>query len=113
MSRKKNLIFFLVFILFVNFSFDNKTGIWSGEEKVKKRITELVEEENQVIDTVNIYSSEDIYSKEVSLTKNISISNSKKNLSWKMHGLNHQNFLGNIYLSGIDNIFLKKKNWKK
>ena len=23
--------------------------------------------------------------------------------------LNHQNFLGNIYLSGIDNVFLKKK----
>ena len=26
-----------------------------------------------------------------------------------MPGLNHQNFLGNIYLPGIDNIFLKKK----
>ena len=26
-----------------------------------------------------------------------------------MPGLNYQNFLGNIYLSGIDNIFLKKK----
>ena len=26
-----------------------------------------------------------------------------------MSGLNHQNFLGNIYLSGTDNIFLKKK----
>ena len=26
-----------------------------------------------------------------------------------MSGLNHQNFLGNIYLSGADNIFLKKK----
>ena len=26
-----------------------------------------------------------------------------------MSSLNHQNFLGNIYLSGIDNVFLKKK----
>ena len=26
-----------------------------------------------------------------------------------MPGLNHQNFLGNIYLSGVDNTFLKKK----
>ena len=26
-----------------------------------------------------------------------------------MPNLNYQNFLGNIYLSGIDNIFLKKK----
>ena len=109
MNRKKNLIFFLVFILFVNCSFDNKTGIWSGEEKEKRRITELEKEQNQIIDIVNVYSSESIYSKEESLTKNISISNPKKNLSWKMHGLNHQNFLGNIYLSGIDNIFLKKK----
>ena len=33
----------------------------------------------------------------------------EKNLSWEMSSLNHQNFLGNIYLSGIDNIFLKKK----
>ena len=26
-----------------------------------------------------------------------------------MSGLNHQNFLGNIYLSGINEVFLKKK----
>ena len=109
MIRKKNLIFFLVFILFVNCSFDNKTGIWSGEENEKRRIAELEKEQNKIIDTVNIYSSENIFSKEVSSTKNISISNPEKNLSWEMHGLNHQNFLGNIYLSGIDNIFLKKK----
>ena len=50
-----------------------------------------------------------IYSKEISLDQNISLSKPKKNLSWEMSGLNHQNFLGNIYLSGIDNIFLKKK----
>ena len=45
----------------------------------------------------------------ITLNQNISISNPKKNLAWKMHNLNHQNFLGNIYLSGIDNLFLKKK----
>ena len=109
MSRKKNLIFFLIFILLVNCSFDNKTGIWSGDEKEKRRISELEKEQNQIIDVVDIYLSESIYSKEISLTRNISISNPKKNLSWKMSSFNHQNFLGNIYLSGIDNIFLKKK----
>ena len=36
----------------------------------------------------------------------------KKNLSWGMSGLNHQNFLGNIYLSGAENLFLKKKAGK-
>ena len=109
MSRKKNLIFFLIFVLITNCSFDNKTGIWTGGEKERKRVSELEEENKRALDTINIYSSENIYSKEVSLNQNISISNPKKNLAWKMHNLNHQNFLGNIYLSGIDNLFLKKK----
>ena len=98
-----------MFVLVSSCSFDNQTGIWSGEEKEKRRITKLEKEQNQIVDIINVYSSESIYSKEESLTESISISNPKKNLSWKMHGLNHQNFLGNIYLSGIDNIFLKKK----
>ena len=81
MNKKKNLIFFLIFILLVNCSFDDKTGIWSGNEKEKIRISELEKEQNQTKNIDNIYSSEDIYSKEVSLIKNISISNTKKNLS--------------------------------
>ena len=109
MNKKKNLIFFLIFILLVNCSFDNKTGIWSGSKKEKRRISELEKEQKQTKVVDYIYSSKSVYSKEISLTKKISISNPKKNLSWKMSSLNQQNFLGNIYLSGIDNIFLKKK----
>ena len=37
------------------------------------------------------------------------VSKTKNNLLWLMPNLNYQNFLGNIYLSGVDNIFLKKK----
>ena len=108
MNKKKNLIFFLIFILLFNCSFDKKTGIWSGNEKEKIRVVELEkEQETKVVDS--IYLSESVYSKEISLTKKISISKPRKNLSWKMSSLNQQNFLGNIYLSGIDNIFLKKK----
>ena len=109
MNKKKNLIFFLIFILLVNCSFDNKTGIWSGSKKEKRRISELGKEQKQTKVVDSIYSSKSVYSKEISLTKKISISNPRKNLSWKMSSLNQQNFLGNIYLSGIDNIFLKKK----
>ena len=109
MNRKINLIFFLIFILLVNCSFDNKTGIWSGSKKEKRRISELEKEQKQTKVVDYIYSSKSVYSKEISLTKKISISNPRKNLSWKMSSLNQQNFLGNIYLSGIDNIFLKKK----
>ena len=109
MINKKNLIFFLIFILLNNCSFDNKTGIWGDSEKEKRKISELEKKQKQILDVEKIYSSEKIYLKEVPLTKNISLSKPKKNSSWEMPGLNHQNFLGNIYLSGIDNIFLKKK----
>ena len=112
MNKKKNLIFFLILILLVNCSFDNKTGIWSGDKKEKRRISELEEKQNQTIYTDQIYSSENIYSEEKALVRKISLSKPKKNLSWEMSGLNHQNFLGNIYLSGINNTFLKKKNLK-
>ena len=109
MINRKSLVFFLIFILLSNCSFDNKTGIWGGSEKEKKRISELEKEQRQIIDIERVYSSENIYNDEIPLTKGISLSKSKKNQSWQMSGLNHQNFLGNIYLSGTDNIFLKKK----
>ena len=110
MNKKKNLIFLLVSILLVSCSFDNKTGIWSGEKKEKKRVVTLKEEQKKrEISILKIYSSENLYSEEKTLTKKINLSKPKRNLSWKMPGLNHQNFLGNIYLSGIENRFLKKK----
>ncbi len=107
MNKKKNLIFFLIFIFLINCSFDNKTGIWSGSEKEKKRISNLEKEESGSFEY--IYSSEDVFSKEISLSSEINISNPINNLSWEMSSLNYQNFLGNIYLSGVNNIFLKKK----
>ena len=56
-----------------------------------------------------IYSSQSIYSTVKILTNKITLSKPNKNLSWKMSSLNYQNFLGNIYLSSINNKFLKKK----
>ena len=105
----KYLIFFLIFILFAGCSFDNKSGIWSGDEKEKKRISELEEDQGQIIDVVKIYASENFYSKEITAVKSISLTKPKTNSSWKMSSLNLQNFIGNIYLSGIGNNFLKKK----
>ena len=109
MINRKSLVFFLIIILLNNCSFDNKTGIWGGNEKEKRRISELEKKQKQIIDIKRVYSSENIYNDEMPLTKGISLSKSKKNPSWQMSGLNHQNFLGNIYLPGTDNIFLKKK----
>ena len=103
------LVYFLIFVLFVSCSFDNKTGIWSGSEEEKSRIAELEKQQKSTISTTKVYSSEDIYSKEISAVNSVSLTEPKTNSSWKMPGLNLQNFVGNIYLTGIRNNFLKKK----
>ena len=109
MNIKKKIIFFLIFLLLNNCSFDNKTGIWSGDEKEERRISELEKEQKQIIHVEKIYSSESIYLKDKLLTKNIILSETRNNSSWSMSSLNHQNFLGNIHLPRISNMFLKKK----
>ncbi len=109
MNKKKNVIFFLGLILLVNCSFDTKTGIWTGVEDEVKRIIELEKEQLKRKNIKKIYSSKNIYYIEKALTGKIILSQPKKNLSWEMPGLNNQNFLGNIYLSSVDNKFLKKK----
>jgi len=109
MNKKKNVIFFLALILLVNCSFDTKTGIWTGVEDEVKRIIELEKEQLKRKNIKKIYSSKNIYYIEKALTGKIILSQPKKNLSWEMPGLNNKNFLGNIYLSSVDNKFLKKK----
>ena len=109
MNKNKNLIFFLLLLLLVNCSFDNKTGIWSGVESEKIRIIKLEEELRIETNRKLIYSSNNIYFKEKILKQKITLSKPKKNLSWEMSGSNYQNFLGNIYLASVDNRFLKKK----
>ena len=58
MIKKKKLIFFLIFILLNNCSFDSKTGIWAGSEKEKRKISEIEKEQRQIIDIWQIYISE-------------------------------------------------------
>ncbi len=109
MNNKKKLFFFLAFILATSCSFDNKTGIWSSDEEEKIRVSELKKEQKNIINIDKVYSSEDIFSENVTLKEKIILSSPTRNKSWKTNSLNAQNFLGNIYLSGVNNIFLKKK----
>ena len=111
MINKKKIIFFLIFILLNNCSFDDKTGIWNEREEEKRKISELEKKQKQTIKVDKVFSSDHIYQKEKSLANHIALSKPQNNLAWKMTSLNHQNFIGNAYLSGIDKIFLKKKNW--
>ena len=110
-KKKIYLIYFLLssLILLIGCSFDNKTGIWSGSEEEQQRIADLEREQKQLLEVVKIYSTEDFFSEEIYSNKQISLNQPKKNSSWQMSGLNLQNFIGNVYLSGINNNFLKKK----
>ena len=112
MNKKIKYFFFIITLGFlVNCSFDNKTGIWSGDKEEKERIAELERLQKQKINVVKIYTSENIYLKEIATTQNIKLSKPKTNTSWEMSGLNLQNLIGNLYLPKINNNFLKKKNW--
>ena len=99
----------MILILVNNCSFDNKTGIWGDSEKEKKNIADLERKQKQIIEVEKIYSSENLFSKEISLTKNITLSKARKNAEWTTSNLNNQNFLGNIYLTDIQNKSHKKK----
>ena len=109
MINKKVLILLMVFTLLSNCSFDNKTGIWGDSAKEKKRISELENEQKEVIKVEKIYSSDKTYNKEVVLKKKIVLPKPQNKSSWIMSNENHQNNLGNIYSEGIDSFFLKKK----
>jgi len=109
MNKKiKYFVFFLIFLLLASCSFDNKTGIWTGDSKKKKKILKQEQQINKS-EVINVYSTKDYFSKEILPTKRVNLTKAKKNSSWKMSGLNLQNFFGNIYLSGINNNFLREK----
>ena len=113
MRIKKKIVYFLFFILFANCSFDNKTGIWKDSEKQRVELKKLEKQQKSIINTTKIYSSGNVYDKEIFLKKSITLSKPKKNSSWTTSSLNHQNSTGHMFLSGFNNIFLKKKNWEK
>ena len=106
-NNKFLLIFFGLIILLPGCSFDSKTGIWPGSEKEKRRITQL--EEDSINNIEKIYSSADIVVDEILSEKNINLSEPKKNNIWKTSNFNEQNFIGHLYLTGVNKTFLKKK----
>ena len=62
MINKKILIIIFLCVLLNNCSFDNKTGLWDGEEEEREAISKIEEEQNQVINVRKIFSGEEIYS---------------------------------------------------
>ena len=54
MINKKKLIFFLIFILLSNCSFDKKTGIWKGSKEEKEKVSELEKKQKEIIDIYKV-----------------------------------------------------------
>ena len=105
----KNLFIIIFLSLLSSCSLDNKTGIWSGGVDEKRRVADLEKQQKQRVEVVKVYSSTSEDHKEIIYNKNIKLSSAKKNLSWEMSNLNQQNFLGHLFFSGENKIFLKKK----
>ena len=103
------LFFFLILSLVTGCSFDNKTGIWDGSESEKARIFDIKKKQENINEVVKIYSSENLYKKELDLNKTVTLSEPEKNSSWEMPVFNLQNSLKHFYISGYENNFLKKK----
>ena len=109
MNKINYLALFLALILLNSCSVVDPIGVWKSTEKEIKRAEELEKEQKKILNTKIISSNDNIFSKEKNLATKIILSKPLRNSSWKMSSLNHQNLLGNIYLSGIDNIFLREK----
>jgi len=103
-----SLFYIFLFFLISECSFDkkNRLGVWTGVNE-KKRVAELEIEQGKEL--INIYTTKKQNLPEIKSNKIIKISKPKNNLSWQTSNLNLQNYTGNIYLSGIDYVFLKKK----
>jgi len=101
-------IFFLLISL-LNCSFDNKTGIWSGDKKEKQRLADLESQQKNILETINVYSSNKEFKSEILPTSQAKLTTPQKISSWEMSGSNLQNFTANNHLNGVEKIFLKKK----
>ncbi len=109
MSIKKiffNYIF--LYLILTSCSFNNVGSIWTGIDEEKRKALRILREQDDEI--VKVYSSDEVLpTVEKKRIKNITLGQPLKNSSWTMTGLNLQNNSGNLFITGVDNNFLKKK----
>ncbi len=99
----RKIIFLLIYIfLFSNCSFDNKTGIWTGSDKIVKK----EKNENSNIEFVFKKQKNVINEKELSSKEIINLDNPKLFSEWAQSYQNKYNNLGNI-------LYLNEGNYKK
>ncbi len=94
MNKLRNSILYCIFILFIsNCSFDNKSGIWSGKEKI-----EITKKEYEII---KLSEDDEIIKNE--LNKNIKIYLKQKtinNQEWLLSDINLSNSIPHLTFQG-------------
>ena len=101
---------FLIFILLINCSLDNKTGIWKNENKEI-----LNQAKNPFSDFKTLSSLKETFNQEIFLEKKtkINISPARTNLEWKDIFFNKNNNSNNFTYLGTNQIKFKSKKISK
>ena len=83
MIKKKKIFLFIFLISLNSCSFDNKTGIWTGEETEKKRISDLEKEQiYKEKNVIKVFSSENTFAEEKVLSKKMNLK--RNHMHWNL-----------------------------
>jgi len=101
---------FLIFIL-SNCSFDNKSGIWKEESKIKKK----AEKQDKKKKLKKVYKVNKIFNEEVNLIpgKKIKIDNILKNVAWSDRFFDSTNNISNVHFSNEKYVVFKSSKLSK
>ena len=98
----KIIFFILLFLIIYGCSFDKKTGIWTGSNKIAKKEND----NDQNLELIFKKKDSDIKTKELSKNKKISLTTPNSFSIWGQRYQNHFNNVGNLS-------FLNEGNYKK
>ena len=99
---RKIVNFFTIMVLLASCSFDNKSGIWTGSDKVSKKTNES----EQKLEFVFKNQNNTIKDKDLSSKKTFQFEPPKKFSKWSQRYQNKSNYLGNVS-------FFNDGNYKK
>ena len=111
MNKFTKILSLILLLYLSNCSFDKKSGIWTGSEEEKRKISNL--EKSGKIINISAVQSDKYFTKEINSKKTTKLIPAQKNLSWPTSDLNLYNLKGNLYYPGSLKIIFKKKVGKK
>ena len=93
----------LIFLLVINCSFDNKSGIW------KKHNKKIIEQAKTQKKTEKIFKKREFFKEEIQSNTKIILNKEKANNFWKEEGLNKSNNIDHLFYTNNKNLIFKSK----